>query len=192
MAQLQSVKILEVCSSGRLSRPKVYPSRLLWLILVKGATSSLSFCLWTPFCWPTTLFGFHCSKAQTLSISHPLAGNLTWPNGFHKPVLNYIDGDGVSFTVAEFSSVDFFHDLCSNNFREATKCHPLLPNLSVSHNRAAAIALQVTVFPNPGFCVGIASHHAVFDGKLSTSFMQSWAHICKAETKESWSHCRRT
>lgn len=76
-----------------------------------------------------------------------------------------------------------FHYLSSDDFRrQATKFHPLLTNLSLSHERASAIALQVTVFPNCGFGIGIASHHAVHDGKTSTSFIKAWAHICKSES----------
>lgn len=125
------------------------------------------------------------SLSLTLYHYLPLAGNLSWPQDSGEPVLNYVEGDGVSLTIAESSSVDIFDELSGNDrFCDATKCHPLLPNLSVSNERAAAMALQVTLFPNFGFCLGITSHHAVMDGRTSTSFMKSWAHTCK--TSSSW------
>lgn len=46
------------------------------------------------------------------------------------------------------------------------------------------MALQVTLFPNSGFCIGITTHHAVLDGKSSTMFMKAWAYLCRT-TQES-------
>ncbi|KAG5527658.1 hypothetical protein RHGRI_028549 [Rhododendron griersonianum] len=41
------------------------------------------------------------------------------------------------------------------------------------------MALQISLFPNAGFCIGNAAQHAVFDGKSIAMFMHSWASICK-------------
>lgn len=40
-------------------------------------------------------------------------------------------------------------------------------------------AVQVTLFPNAGFSIGLAAHHAVFDGKSGSMFIHSWASICR-------------
>ncbi|CAL9224284.1 unnamed protein product [Arabidopsis halleri] len=50
-----------------------------------------------------------------------------------------------------------------NGLCPATYLHPLVPELSSSEDSAAMISLQITLFRNQGFCIGIASHHAVLD-----------------------------
>ncbi|CAB4305227.1 unnamed protein product [Prunus armeniaca] len=56
---------------------------------------------------------------------------------------------------------------------------PFLSYVKVSHDQAAVMALQITIFPNCGFSIGSAVHHAALDGKTSTSFLKHWAHLCK-------------
>ena len=113
-----------------------------------------------------------------LALGHffPLAGNLTWPHDSNKPIIKYNIGDTLSLTVAE-SDADFNH-LSGTDLCEATQSHHLLSSLSISHEQATVLALQVTLFPNHGFSIGITSHHAVLDGKTSTSFIKSWAYLC--------------
>ncbi|KAF5961484.1 hypothetical protein HYC85_002693 [Camellia sinensis] len=41
------------------------------------------------------------------------------------------------------------------------------------------MTLQITFFPNKGFSIGYAAHHAVLDGKTTALFMHSWASICR-------------
>lgn len=113
------------------------------------------------------------SLSLTLQHFLPLGGTLTWPQDSHKPILNYVRGDTVSLTIAQ--SEAGFHHLSSND----EEYHPLVPQLEVSGERAAALALQITAFPNNGFSIGTAMDHAVLDGKSSTLFVKSWAHICK-------------
>ncbi|KAF3444114.1 hypothetical protein FNV43_RR13804 [Rhamnella rubrinervis] len=194
MAESQSVKILEVCRvapATNSAAPKSLPLTFFDLYWLRSQPIHRLFIYEIP-CIDTHLFldsilpKLKHSLSLTLHHFLPLAGSLTWPQHSHKPLLNYVEGDGVSLTVAESSSADLFHDLCSNDIRDAAKCRPLLANLSVSPDRASLLELQVTVFPNHGFCVGITPHHAVLDGRTSTSFIKSWAHMCKlAETKES-------
>lgn len=125
------------------------------------------------------------SLSLTLHYYLPLAGNLTWPEHSHKPSIIYIDGDAVSLTVAK-SDADFY-GLSGTNLREAVECHCLIPHLAVSHQEAKLMALQVTLFPNAGFCLGISMHHAVLDGKATASFMTSWSQTCKHLGERSWS-----
>jgi len=117
------------------------------------------------------------SLSLTLSHFYPLLGHLIWPNDSHKPIIKFIKGNTLSLTIAE-SHADFNH-LSSKNLSEATQIHDLLPNLNISHDQASILALQVTVFPSNGFSIGITSHHAVLDGKTSTSFIKSWAYLCR-------------
>ncbi|CAJ1833646.1 unnamed protein product [Sphenostylis stenocarpa] len=115
----------------------------------------------------------------SLALGHffPLAGHLTWPLHSQNPIINYKTGDIVSLTVAE-SDADFNH-LAGSDLCETEKMHHLLPHLTVSHEQATLLALQVTLFPKSGFSIGITSHHAVLDGNTSTSFIKSWAYLCR-------------
>ena len=42
------------------------------------------------------------------------------------------------------------------------------------------MTLQITLFPNSGFGIGISTHHAVLDGKSSTMFIKAWASLCQS------------
>ncbi|KAJ4707291.1 Phenolic glucoside malonyltransferase [Melia azedarach] len=122
------------------------------------------------------------SLSLTLLPYLPLAGNLMWPEDAPEPAIYYFENDGVSVTFAE-SNADF-NILSGNGIRGALDLHPLTPQLSISDDKAAVIAIQVTLFPNQGFCIGISTHHAVLDGKSSTMFMKSWAYVCKQLANE--------
>ncbi|KAJ7963743.1 phenolic glucoside malonyltransferase 1-like [Quillaja saponaria] len=132
---------------------------------------------------PTVFFDSalpNLKQSLSLTLYHfiPLAGTLTWPHNSHKPIINYIPGyDSVSLTIAESNTQNFRHLSGTNNLCGVTECHPLLPNLTISHEKASLLSIQVTLFPNSGFCIGITLHHVVMDGKTFTSFMKSWAYI---------------
>ncbi|RXH89756.1 hypothetical protein DVH24_032113 [Malus domestica] len=119
------------------------------------------------------------SLSATLQHFVPLAGNLIWLLDSPKPLLSYIKGDAVSLTIAE-SDADFHRLISSNNFDiEAKEYHPLVPQLAASHDKAAVLALQITVFPKDGFSIGSAMHHAACDGLSAISFFKFWGHFCK-------------
>ena len=192
MTQSPSVNVIEVCKVAPplhlpdSTAPKSLPLTffdILWLRLppvqrlffYETSTSISSFLnLFIP--------KLKHSLSLTLRYYFPLAGNLTWPQDSPKPVIHYAYDEGVPFTVAK-SNMDFHH-LSGQDFREVTECHPLLPQLTVSHEEAQVIALQVTLFPNEGFCIGITAHHAVLDGKTSMSFMKTWCRFCKLFIEE--------
>ncbi|KAB2075749.1 hypothetical protein ES319_A07G242500v1 [Gossypium barbadense] len=75
-------------------------------------------------------------------------------------------------------------DNLNDGVYDAAELHPLKPDLVISDVSASAIALQVTLFPNKGFCIGITAHHAVLDGQTTTMFIKSWAYICKQGNDE--------
>ncbi|XP_058092123.1 phenolic glucoside malonyltransferase 2-like [Magnolia sinica] len=119
------------------------------------------------------------SLSLSLRLFFPLAGNLTRSpnNGEHE--IRYVNGDSVSFTVAE-SDADF-HLLMANHPRDVMELHPLVPQLPVSDpQNQPLLALQVTIFPDSGICIGTCIHHAVADGSSSMHFMKSWASICQS------------
>ncbi|KAG5223129.1 phenolic glucoside malonyltransferase [Salix suchowensis] len=118
------------------------------------------------------------SLSLTLLRFLPLAGNLTWPSQSAKPIILYTPKDGVSLTVAESNNAADFDDLSSNEMHDAIVSHPYVPRLS-SDEKVPILALQITLFPNKGFSIGCAAHHAALDGKSSILFMKAWAHLCK-------------
>ncbi|XP_048328706.2 malonyl-CoA:anthocyanidin 5-O-glucoside-6''-O-malonyltransferase-like [Ziziphus jujuba] len=189
MAQSQMVKTLEVCKVApppdlsRSAIPKSLPLTFFDLFWLRSPPFQNLFFYEIPS-QNTLQFEYSIipklKQSLSLTLHHylPLAGNLTWPQHSHKPIIKYVGGDGVSLTIAE-SNMDFYH-LTSNHYRQETDYHLLLPQLEVFDERAAAMALQVTLFPNSGFSIGITAHHAILDGKTSTLFIKSWAQICKA------------
>ncbi|KAA0033861.1 phenolic glucoside malonyltransferase 1-like isoform X3 [Cucumis melo var. makuwa] len=98
---------------------------------------------------PSNEISFHdvivpkLKSSLSLTLQHylPLAGNLVWSSQSDVPIIEFVEGDGISMTVAE-SDGDFYH-LSGNGFREVSEFHPLVPQLPVSHDRAAGIAIQV-------------------------------------------------
>ncbi|ONI19008.1 hypothetical protein PRUPE_3G252900 [Prunus persica] len=131
----------------------------------------------TPLFFDSILPKLTASLSLTIQHFLPLAGSLTWPQTSHKPILNYVQGDAVSLTIAHDSDdhrADYFDHLSScNEFVEAIKYHPLVPKLAMSHEKAAAMALQITLFPSRGFSIGTCMHHAILDGKSSNHGLTS-------------------
>ncbi|CAA7051837.1 unnamed protein product [Microthlaspi erraticum] len=107
----------------------------------------------------------------------PLTGRLTWDPNEPKPSIVVFQNDAVSVTIAE-TDADFSH-LSGYGQRPVSELHNLLPELPVSDDSASTFSLQITLFPNHGFSIGVAAHHAVMDGKTSSMFVKAWAHICK-------------
>ncbi|KAJ4970378.1 hypothetical protein NE237_003477 [Protea cynaroides] len=97
--------------------------------------------------------------SSTLIHFYPLAGNLSWPNESNQPMICYTEGDSVSFTLAK-SNADFNH-LSSNHLRNAINVSPLVPHLPASGCILPMLAIQVTIFPNIGICIGITHHHSI-------------------------------
>jgi isoflavone 7-O-glucoside-6''-O-malonyltransferase len=122
------------------------------------------------------------SLELTLQQFPLLVGNITWPQDSYHPIINYVPSDSISFIVAE--SNENFNLVCSN-LCEAEKRHPFVPKLNISDEKASIISLQVTFFPNHGFCIGITTHHAGVDGKSSTLFMKVWSYFCSNLEKKS-------
>ncbi|KAF8393901.1 hypothetical protein HHK36_020101 [Tetracentron sinense] len=118
------------------------------------------------------------SLSLTLQHFYPLAGNLTWPPESEKPIILYVNGDSVSLTIAE--SNNDFHHLSSDHARDINESLSLVPHLPKTDTLAPVLALQVTVFPNFGFSLGISMHHAAVDGLSISRFIKAWASICRS------------
>ncbi|XP_027358811.1 phenolic glucoside malonyltransferase 1-like [Abrus precatorius] len=181
MAQSTTLKVHQVCSVSppQETSPTSLPFTfydVLWLRL--PPVERLFF---YEFLNPTISFfdsilpNLKHSLSLTLQHFFPIAGTITWPNDSPQPIINYVPGNTVPFTVAESNAN--FNRLCSN-FCEVKERQHLIPHLTISHEQASVLAIQVTIFPKFGFCIGITTHHAALDGKSSTLFMKSWAHLC--------------
>ncbi|KAF6149302.1 hypothetical protein GIB67_026158 [Kingdonia uniflora] len=122
------------------------------------------------------------SLSLTLQHFFSLVGNLTWSPQSAVPEIVYVDGDSISFRVAE-SSFNFNH-LCGNHPRDANDFASLTSHLVPRYSSTTAevqyplLALQVTLFPNSGICVGVTMSHIPADGMSSTHFMKFWASVC--------------
>ncbi|KAG6496196.1 hypothetical protein ZIOFF_044044 [Zingiber officinale] len=118
------------------------------------------------------------SLSLVLRHFYPLARNIRRsprdPDG-NQYEIHYAEGDGVTLNVAE--SDDDFDQVSGSHARDLNRILPLLPQL---RNRGpgegfAAMALQVTIFPDRGVAIGVSIHHAACGGSSSTQFMLSWA-----------------
>ncbi|GLT29803.1 hypothetical protein SLA2020_046470 [Shorea laevis] len=133
----------------------------------------------------TTLPILKHSLSLTLQHFFPLAANIYCPPAPLKPDIRYIEGDSISFSVAECTK-DFNH-LKANYLRDVKLLHPFVPQLPVARSSSDGthvfpiMALQVTVFPNFGICVGVTHCHMAADGISLMHFMRSWASVCKSK-----------
>nr|URM60597.1 malonyltransferase [Cistanche tubulosa] len=129
-------------------------------------------------------------QSLSLALKHylPLSGNLLYPsNTEQKPVFRYVDGDSVSLTVAE--SVRDFDELVGNHARSADQFYDFVPEMpqvkdEPEYKIVPVLALQVTLFPDRGICIGFANHHVVGDASSIFSFMKTWSSICAAEQSD--------
>ncbi|ESQ32556.1 hypothetical protein EUTSA_v10005615mg, partial [Eutrema salsugineum] len=108
----------------------------------------------------------------------PLTGRLTWDPQDPKPRVVVFPDDYVSLTVAE-SDADFAR-LSGKGLRPETEIRSLVPEFPFSCDSPSVLSLQVTLFPNQGFCIGIAALHSAVDGKTMNTFTKSWAHVFKS------------
>ncbi|EXC13928.1 Malonyl-coenzyme A:anthocyanin 3-O-glucoside-6''-O-malonyltransferase [Morus notabilis] len=123
------------------------------------------------------------SLSLTLQHFFPFAANLILPPPPMKPHILFAEGDSaVSLTVAE-SAADF-HFLSANHPRPVRALDPFVPKLAPARvdgdTRVEPImALQFTVFPNSGICIGLRCNHVAGDARSLHHFMKSWALVCK-------------
>ncbi|WJX80785.1 hypothetical protein P8452_63739 [Trifolium repens] len=125
------------------------------------------------------------SLSLTLKYFLPLAGNIVWHAESPNPIIQYTPNDGVSLLIAESNSN--FNHVIENSPHEASLSRSFIPHLESTDSFASIISLQITIFPNSGFSIGISTNHAVLDGKSITMFIKAWAYLCNKtnETNES-------
>ncbi|XP_012852381.1 PREDICTED: malonyl-coenzyme:anthocyanin 5-O-glucoside-6'''-O-malonyltransferase-like, partial [Erythranthe guttata] len=126
-------------------------------------------------------------ESLSLTLKHylPIAGNLLYPliTTEKKPVFRFISGDSVSLTIAE-SENDNFDELVTNHARDADQFYDFMPNMppikdETEYKILHVMAIQVTLFPGRGICVGFTNHHSLGDGSSIVGFMHAWASVNK-------------
>ncbi|KAG4915109.1 hypothetical protein JHK87_052666 [Glycine soja] len=122
------------------------------------------------------------SLSHTLQHYYHFVGTFFPSSDLTKPPLICIDDMSVALTIAE-SNGDFFH-FCSNYPRDLKDFHLLVPKLASSFSLEGkeelilVLAIQITLFPNVGLCIGHAFHHVVADGRTFHNFFNTWASYC--------------
>ena len=189
MAAQSSLKILEVSTispssdSPNTATEISLPLTIFDLFFLKAAPIEvLSFYSQANldyFSFDSILSKLKHSLSLTLPHFLPLVGKLTWPPDSQKPIIHYNPGDSISLTIAESDAN--FDNLSGDHVTEARNfCH-LIPHLETSDSKASILTLQVTLFSNKGFCLGVVANHAVLDGKAMSLFLDSWAYISKLD-----------
>ncbi|XP_050379934.1 coumaroyl-CoA:anthocyanidin 3-O-glucoside-6''-O-coumaroyltransferase 2-like [Argentina anserina] len=123
------------------------------------------------------------SLSLTLQHFFPLASNLKCPPPPSKPYIQYTAGGSLPLTIAE-SSGDF-NRLTSNRVEDIEECHlliPALPPASVLEDGtrvAPLLAVQITVFPDSGICIGTNCDHVLADESSFHHFLKFWASVCR-------------
>ncbi|KAL7128893.1 hypothetical protein ABFS83_13G024800 [Erythranthe nasuta] len=132
-------------------------------------------------------------ESLSLTLKHylPASGNLLYPKNAttdKKPVFRYITGDSVSLTIAE-SNNDDFDELIGNHARDADRFHNFVPEFppekdEIEYKIVPLIALQITLFPGRGICIGFANHHCFGDASSIVGFVRAWASMNKCNGDE--------
>ncbi|KAG7595745.1 Transferase [Arabidopsis suecica] len=196
-AQLQPYNIIETC---HISPPKAtVPSTTLpltffdapWLSL--PLADSLFF-----FSYQNSTDSFlkdfvpNLKHSLSITLQHffPYAGKLIIPPRPDPPYLHYNDGeDSLVFTVAESTETDF-DQLKSDSPKDISVLHGVLPKLPPPHVSPEGIqmrpimAMQVTIFPGAGICIGNSATHVVADGVTFSHFMKYWMSLTKSSGKD--------
>ncbi|XP_028783883.1 anthocyanin 5-aromatic acyltransferase-like [Neltuma alba] len=126
-----------------------------------------------------TLPNLKLSLSLTLQHYFPFAGTFVPSPEPSKPHIVYSEASSVSLVVAE-SSDDFSH-LCGNHARDANRFYSLVPKLKSGKEEIPLMAIQITVFPDSGICIGLAYLHIVADGRTFHNFMNTWAAYCSSQ-----------
>ncbi|KAJ6950130.1 hypothetical protein NC651_003952 [Populus alba x Populus x berolinensis] len=189
MASPNSVKILDICEvAAAYDHTKSATEKILspTFFELSGLRFPPSECLWFFKLTDSNPTFFHSVIFPSLkqSLSHallhflPIVGGLTWPPESSRPFFVYhLNKDSVTVTLAECNGD--FDRLIGNGIHEAVESHPYAPHFVATETRSPLLALQVTFFPNKGFCIGMATHHAIFDGKSTSMFLRAWAYTSK-------------
>ncbi|KAL3624763.1 hypothetical protein CASFOL_031431 [Castilleja foliolosa] len=83
-----------------------------------------------------------------------------------------------------FESTNDFDNLVGNRARDADAFYDYIPQLpppvtDESSSKHKLLAIQVTLFPGRGICIGLVNDHTVGDASSIVGFVRDWASVCK-------------
>ncbi|KAL9145186.1 hypothetical protein ABFS82_13G024000 [Erythranthe guttata] len=125
-------------------------------------------------------------ESLSLTLKHylPLAGNLLYPLNpdRRKPLIRYVAGDSISVKIAV--SGGNFDELVGNHPRDADQFYDFVPEIPPAtedseYKIVPVFALQVTLFPGRGICIGFSNLHSLGDARSIVGFVRAWASMCK-------------
>lgn len=122
------------------------------------------------------------SLSLTLQHFFPLAGNLVTPAAFSaEPHLEYTEDDSILLVVAEAEAGGGeFKNLAGNHRKMGRHLHGLVPELDTgAGTKRPLLAVQITVFPGAGICMGFTLRNVVSDWRTFNNFLSEWARLCK-------------
>nr|UCU84647.1 anthocyanidin 3-O-glucoside 6''-O-acyltransferase [Zinnia elegans] len=136
------------------------------------------------------------SLSLTLHHFHPLAGNLVSPPPPAEPYILYTKGDSITFTIAESNTT--INHLSGHHPKHISNLYsllPKLPNISMSRDTHVAndnvnvnliplLAIQVTVFTDFGYSIGVTTQPVAADERTLDQFIKSWASVCLSLLKK--------
>ncbi|XP_047937809.1 anthocyanidin 3-O-glucoside 6''-O-acyltransferase-like [Salvia hispanica] len=129
----------------------------------------------------TILVNLKHSLSLTLKHFLPLASKIIFPlTSSAMPVSRYTTGDSLSLVIA--TSDDDFSHVVSNHPKPAADFHQLVAQMpaavySSDEIKFSALAIQLTLFPNQGICIGFTHHHSICDATTLNAFLHMWASI---------------
>ncbi|KAJ0783576.1 putative anthocyanin 6''-O-malonyltransferase [Helianthus annuus] len=120
------------------------------------------------------------SLSLTLHHFHPLAGNLVSPPPPAEPYIVYTEGDSISLTLAESNTT--INHLSGDHPRVITNLYSLLPQLPIismsRDTHVPLLAIQITIFTDSGYSIGVTAQHAAADERTLDQFLKCWASVC--------------
>ncbi|KAG6395195.1 hypothetical protein SASPL_145836 [Salvia splendens] len=157
--------------------------------------------IWLDFVLTETLYFYplKCSQSHfldtiignlkhslSLTLKHflPLSSKIIFPlSSAATPVSRYTAGDSISLTIATCDN-DFSH-VVSNRPKAADGLHHLVPQMpaaaySSDEIKFSPLAIQLTLLPNQGICIGFTHHHSICDATNLSAFVHTWASINKS------------
>jgi Transferase family len=125
----------------------------------------------------THLSALQSSLADTLKQFYPLAGRVRpcpYPSPENQFEFYFCSEDTIPFSLVESSSD--FDGLTGNEMKDFTELYSLVPQLRCTNDGTIPLtAIQVSVFPGKGICIGVAMHHVACDDSSFMHFVKSWA-----------------
>lgn len=129
------------------------------------------------------------SLSRALRHYYPLAGTVRRLPGISSSTCSFhivcTDNDSVPFTLAECVDGEYyFSQLTGDHARPVELFPPFvaeIPKAVDGEISSVMMALQATVLSGAGVCVGVSIGHLACDGAGFTSFLKTWAFLCRSE-----------